>query len=334
MRAPSPLEGSRCSRAVQYTGGGGSSAVPMARIREEDTGSEIVLEPHHLVGRSEHCTTRLSDSYVSAEHASIRWDGKTWIIKDLGSRNGTFVDDVALGSASGVPIQLGSRIAFGSQSRVWKLVDDEAPSTMAIPAEGGAAILARDGLLVLPSQDEPSVTVYRDQAGAWVVDTGRALEIATDQGVLEAGGKHFRLCLPQAVAETSPLEAMVGQRAGDLCLRFRVSQDEEHVELHVETGSTWHDLGARAHNYMLLYLARHRLRDRDAGLPPTSCGWVYQDELCEALRLDPERLNVDVYRIRRQFAALQVLDPAEVLERRPRTRQIRVGPHRSIIERI
>jgi hypothetical protein len=306
----------------------------MARIRDEDTGIEIVLEPNHLVGRSEHCTTRLPDSYVSAEHASLRWDGKNWIVRDLGSRNGTFVDDSQVGPASGTAVQQGSRIAFGNQGRVWKLIDAEAPSTMAIPAEGGDPILASDGLLVLPSPDEPLVTVYRDQAGAWVVDTGRALDKATDQGLLEAGGKRFRLCLAQVMAETSPLEAMVGRRAGDLCLRFRVSQDEEHVELHVEAGSTWHDLGARAHNYMLLYLARHRLRDGDAGLPPTSCGWVYQDEMCEALRLDPERLNVDVYRIRRQFAALEVLDPAEVLERRPRTRQIRVGPRRNIIERI
>jgi hypothetical protein len=319
---------------VQYTGRGVPPAVPMARIRQEDTGIEIVLEPHHLVGRSEHCSLRLPDSYVSAEHASIRWDGTSWLVKDLGSRNGTFVDDVPLTPASAAALKLDSRIAFGDQGRAWKLIDDEAPSTMAIPAEGGDPIVASGGLLVLPSPDDPSVTVYRDQAGAWVVDTGRALEKATDQGAIEVAGKRFRLSLPQATAETSPLEAMVGRRAGDLCLRFRVSQDEEHVELHVETGSTWHDLGARAHNYMLLYLARHRLKDGDLGLPPTSCGWVYQDELCEALRLDPERLNVDVYRIRRQFAALQVLDPAEVLERRPRTRQIRVGPRRNIIERI
>jgi hypothetical protein len=306
----------------------------MARIREEETGNEIVLEPHHLVGRSEHCTLRLRDSYVSAEHASIRWDGKQWSIKDLGSRNGTFVDDVQLVGASAVPVRLGCRIAFGSQSRVWNLIDDEAPSTMAIPAEGGEPIMACDGLLALPSQDDPSVTVYRDQTGAWVVDTGRGLERATDQDLLEVRGKRFRLCVAQAVAETSPLEALVGRRAGDLCLRFRVSQDEEHVELHVQVGSTWHDLGTRAHNYMLLHLARQRLKDDDSGLPPTSCGWIYQDELCEALRLEPERLNVDVYRIRRQFAALELLDPAEVLERRPRTQQIRVGARRNVIERI
>src|SRR5688500_6218690 len=119
--------------AVQYNGRGHSPAVLMARIRDEDTGIETVLEPNHLVGRSEHCTTRLPDSYVSAEHASIRWDGKDWIVKDLGSKNGTFVDDAQVGPASGVAVQPGSRIAFSNQSRVWKLIDAEAPSTMAIP---------------------------------------------------------------------------------------------------------------------------------------------------------------------------------------------------------
>jgi pSer/pThr/pTyr-binding forkhead associated (FHA) protein len=34
----------------------------------------------------------LQDQYVSAHHARLRWDGASWWLEDLGSRNGTFVN--------------------------------------------------------------------------------------------------------------------------------------------------------------------------------------------------------------------------------------------------
>jgi hypothetical protein len=36
----------------------------------------------------------LHDTYVSRRHASLRWDGKAWWVEDLGSRNGTFLNDI------------------------------------------------------------------------------------------------------------------------------------------------------------------------------------------------------------------------------------------------
>ena len=45
-----------------------------------------------LVGRHERCDLRLVDSMVSGNHCMILSEGKRFIVKDLESRNGTWVN--------------------------------------------------------------------------------------------------------------------------------------------------------------------------------------------------------------------------------------------------
>ncbi|MBI5527774.1 MAG: FHA domain-containing protein [Deltaproteobacteria bacterium] len=45
-----------------------------------------------MIGRSEHCALQISDRGVSKEHCEIRTVGPSWVIRDLGSKNGTFVN--------------------------------------------------------------------------------------------------------------------------------------------------------------------------------------------------------------------------------------------------
>jgi hypothetical protein len=113
-----------------------------------------------------------------------------------------------------------------------------------------------------------------------------------------------------------------------------VSRDEEHVELKAECCGRPHDLGSRSHNYLLLTLARERLRDVNAGVPETSSGWMYQEALLDELAIPQTQLNIDVFRIRKQFAALDLVDPGHIIERRPRTKQLRLGTARIAIVSI
>jgi serine phosphatase RsbU (regulator of sigma subunit) len=46
-----------------------------------------------VLGRSEECTARFGDSSLSRMHARVRCEGGTYILSDLGSTNGTFVND-------------------------------------------------------------------------------------------------------------------------------------------------------------------------------------------------------------------------------------------------
>jgi len=44
------------------------------------------------VGRAPPCALRIDERFVSARHAILRWTGERWDLKDLGSRNGTYLD--------------------------------------------------------------------------------------------------------------------------------------------------------------------------------------------------------------------------------------------------
>src|SRR5579871_5988135 len=66
-------------------------------------------------------------------------------------------------------------------------------------------------------------------------------------------------------------------RLPELALSFSVSLDEEFVRLQMTLGNRVVDLGARNHNYLLLTLARRRLQDLAAGVPPGTAGWVHAD---------------------------------------------------------
>lgn len=81
-----------------------------AQLREASTGTVFDLADFTLIGRSEGVTIRLSDAGVSRHHASIRRDGDHYWLVDLGSANGSFVNEVALTSARA--LTPGDRIRF------------------------------------------------------------------------------------------------------------------------------------------------------------------------------------------------------------------------------
>ena len=114
-------------------------------------------------------------------------------------------------------------------------------------------------------------------------------------------------------------------------LSFSVSRDEEYVHLRVLQGRLTLDLGARAHHYMLLTLARRRLADAAEGCSDDACGWVSLEDVAHNPSMAPPRLNVHVWRLRKQLASGGVANAARIVERRGSTRQLRVGTGRIAI---
>jgi FHA domain len=301
----------------------------MAAIREICSGQTRLLEPDHLVGRAPPCALRIDQRYVSARHAIVRWTGDRWELKDLGSRNGTFLDGRKIPSGEEHVVQKGTRIGFGKVEQEWELVDTSAPSVMAVPIEGGEPVFLDGDLLTLPSTEEPLVTIYPNPEGGWLLEQpDESTTPITNLQTFEIGGRSWRFCCPEQILKTSIFNEPPAFEVRHLVLTFSVSRDEEHVALHASCGSRTFDLGARTHHYTLLTLARRRLDDAAQGLPETSCGWVYQEDIAIHPHMTSAELNIDVCRLRKQFAQLGVSDPAAIIERRPRTRQLRIGTGR------
>lgn len=115
-------------------------------------------------------------------------------------------------------------------------------------------------------------------------------------------------------------------------LRLWPSLDGESCRAALVFGDDALTLPPRASHLVLLAVARERLADRARDLPESEQGWMYAEVLADALALDRQRLNTEVYRARKQVEKLGI-DGADLLfERRPQTRQVRLGLTRITID--
>lgn len=64
------------------------------------SGDTFELSPISTIGRDGRNTIVLDDGYISGEHALISWRDSKWWLEDLGSRNGTYLNDIPLQEAA------------------------------------------------------------------------------------------------------------------------------------------------------------------------------------------------------------------------------------------
>ncbi len=64
------------------------------------------------IGRADACHLRLPDTYVSQFHARIYPQDESWFVEDLGSTNGTFLNERKVNGAS--EIRAGDRVRIGT----------------------------------------------------------------------------------------------------------------------------------------------------------------------------------------------------------------------------
>lgn len=306
-------------------------------VRLQD-GTRYELLSVHLVGRSTTCQLELDSRLVSASHAQLRWNGTSWEIHDLDSRNGTFVDGEQLGTGERRLLEVGSAIAFGDSDDVFELVDDSPPVAHATSANSKRQNIVEQ-LLVLPDAQTPEITIFCDR-GRWMAEFGSNGErrAVADGEILATSSDTFTLHLPIVVQETAPRESdrLVLHEIG---LRFTVSRHEEHIQLSLLHGDTAIELSPRVHMDLLYRLAQARLDDQEkADISLDEQGWMYISELLHDLgrKDDAGGRNLvcqHVYQAREQIAGAGVEDAPHVIERRTtvatdrkrRAGQIRIG---------
>jgi serine phosphatase RsbU (regulator of sigma subunit) len=132
--APSPLftsVGPRSRPVLTVTGG-------------PDRGRVIAPLPgqHLTLGRSEKCSVSFDDQSLSRTHASLRRAGDTCFLRDLGSTNGTFVNDARLEAE--VALKNGDQVRLGKGTRLRFSEVEEAEQEL---LEQVYQATKRDGLL-------------------------------------------------------------------------------------------------------------------------------------------------------------------------------------------
>jgi DNA-binding NtrC family response regulator len=126
------------------------------------SGEAIELDDRQVrvIGRSRNCHVVLGDPRVSGRHAEIAWDGERIVVRDLSSRNGTWLDrgDTSRRLDPGEPVELqpGDRVLIGPyrfapasalDQAVW--LDEEEPFGSTIGDARSAEPPARKEPLVL-----------------------------------------------------------------------------------------------------------------------------------------------------------------------------------------
>ena len=297
--------------------------------RAEATPARVeYLYPSHTVGRAPRCELVIARRAISGHHATIRWADGVWTLRDLGSRNGTFLNGRRL---AGSPRDLaeGDRLTFGEGDEVWELVDASEPASRLVPVESGLESgdpplrLDRRDVLALPSAEDPRWTIYRRQ-DQWLLEQDTECVVLVDRQEIVVGDRRFRVMLiDDSLAATDANAAPVERRVEDLMLEIQVSPDEESAAVRVQLGAEVHELPQRAFFYLLAFLARRRLEEAEREAP--DAGWVDVPTACRELGLStPQALGLLVHRCRKAMQICELEDPAAIVDR-SRKGRLRVG---------
>lgn len=276
-----------------------------------------------VVGRSTTCTLRLADQDVSKEHASIRWVGTGWEVRDLNSRNGTFVAGQRLGPRAHATLIAGAEIRFGGSS-AWLVEDDGPPPPMAFRLSDRLCATATTRLLALPPGDSPLATIHYDDRGHWILEHDGRCRPTADGEVLELDGERWSLRLPTvAEATAEPVDPSRSLAATTLLLRTNANGQLDDVKLQTPRGDL--PLRGRAFHRVLLLLAEARVEDTRQGRDETECGWRSRDTIESTLEMTRKHVNVAVHRIRRQLDDAGIIDAQHVIQRRGAEVRLSVG---------
>ncbi|MER6143408.1 FHA domain-containing protein [Streptomyces sparsogenes] len=132
----------------------------------ELNGQTWTLDPSrsYRIGRDPQGDMVLDDARVSWRHATVRWDGRSWIIEDHGSTNGTYVQGRRIQQ---MEIGPGATVHLGNASDGPRLaLSGSAAGTGAAPGVGAGAYSAPSAMGAAP-QAPHQQPPYQQPAPAW-----------------------------------------------------------------------------------------------------------------------------------------------------------------------
>lgn len=286
----------------------------MAKLSPYGSEHAVPLAASTLVGSSPLALIRLDGEGVSEVHALIRWEGHAWTVKDLGSRNGTFVDGSRLEPGVSTPIYEPEELSFGGAECRWTLVEDEPPGVLAQNLRTGELVCAREGMLALPDTEEPTAVALSQRSGAWSLEQGGAVrELREESEVIVVGAEPWRIY--PALAQPTTTFGEGGWRLEYVTLVIAGEADSPNVRCcFVDNGGIRRELPHRPTPYRLLsLLGRAMLEDEGRGAPDR--GWRHRDFVLSELDANSGTLDTWVFWCRKGASGIGITDGALLIER-------------------
>jgi pSer/pThr/pTyr-binding forkhead associated (FHA) protein len=126
-------------RPTSTPAGAAAPAGPLANFLVRSGGLKgtrlIVKTPVANIGRADYNDLVLPDESVSTSHAKLQRREGVWVLMDLGSTNGTYVDGERIGADT--PIAPGTLVRFGDVQLVFEPTDD----AMGVAKGGGTKVI-------------------------------------------------------------------------------------------------------------------------------------------------------------------------------------------------
>lgn len=281
----------------------------MATLIDRQTQQRCILQSHHSFGRlKSSVNTIVSNAYVSKIHAFIEWNQQHWLLRDV-STNGTWVNGHKLGRDQVIELNIGDVITLASKSGYAFEVDDTSPPCdCLIPIEHNGEAIQLENFHLLPSEESHKMILsFNNQTYSWwkelfdenLNESTASVELS-DKEYLSIDGLTWQLQINRTAENTQLLRPTITSM-DELTLLFQTSQDEETTHILIQSSDGAVDLLVRSHHYLTLALARRRAEDIAAGVNESEQGWLYAELLAKDLGLDPSHLNIQIYRIRKQF---------------------------------
>jgi pSer/pThr/pTyr-binding forkhead associated (FHA) protein len=115
VRPPAPAPGPAPATAPRARGKG--DRPPRSLVVLDDRGNKVKtvsLDGNLQIGRAEACQVRLEDTYISSFHARIFRRDDGWYVEDLGSTNGTYLNQRRVTSPA--ELRAGDRLKVGKMT--------------------------------------------------------------------------------------------------------------------------------------------------------------------------------------------------------------------------
>lgn len=301
-----------------------NARTPLTGRNNED---DIWLFRDHTFGRDPRCSTVLHDNAVSRFHARISWSGSEWTLRDLGSRNGTYINGRLQANGKYHRIKAGDTLLFGNLLEEYLLLEDDAPRALVLSydSQNQETRTPLTHLHPLPSVEHPLCTLFCGKNGGYSLENENGETIALEHGeTFTIENMSYRVIFahqPDSSPQTASSDVAPGP--GGIRLVIAVSPDEESAEIKLYNGIAKHAFAPKAHFYLLAFLARLRNERIDNNTADES-GWVDCDIVCKELMLNKEHLAQQVFRIRQEFKACCPSIAEQIIDRRLRGK-MRIG---------